>query len=1152
MIKWTTGDLLKAEVEALVNAVNCVGIMGRGIALQFKNRFPENFKTYAAACNQQLVQPGRMIVYETRTFPLPHYIINFPTKRHWRSGSLMEDIESGLLHLAVTIKKYKITSIAIPPLGSGLGGLNWIDVRLRIENTLRHLPNVQAYVFEPLGTHQKSAKNQAKTVHHMPNGKSASVELSANKTWPLPIVELSERRHNDMPGTFLAEEAASGQYKNSRECGCMKKKLIEVALPLEAINAESAREKSIRHGHPSTLHLWWARRPLAAARAVIFSSLVDDPSSHPEQFPTEEAQADERNRLFAVIEELVKWENTNNKEVLDKAKAEILKSTGGNPPALLDPFAGGGSIPLEAQRLGLEAHAGDLNPVAVMINKAMIEIPPKFAGRSPVNPEARRKIGADRVYSGAKGLAEDVRYYGKWMKQEAFKRIGHLYPKVQLTQEQTKIDGSSEATVIAWIWARTVKCPNPACGCEMPLASSYCLSKKKAKEAWIEPVVDRQNKSIIYYVKTGKGQIPDAPKVSRGAKFRCECCGQIVPDQHIHDESMTGRMGARLIAIVAEGKNGRIYLSPTQEHEVTAQQAQPDWKPDQEMNRDTSNLVSGRGYGFFTWADLFTPRQLTALTTFSALVQEAQQKAQADALAAGMSNDPTPLADGGTGASAYGQAVGVYLAFIISKLADRGSRICSWDVSRDGLRNTFGRQAIPMVWDYAEGNPFSNSSGCFNNMLDWIIKCLERLPAKNNGEVRQFGAQSDNGLRNIMISTDPPYYDNIGYADLSDFFYVWLRQSLKDTYPEIFRTLLVPKVEELVATPYRFAGSVEKARDFFESGMLATFRQVFTYAREDVPVTIYYAFKQSESEDDGDDNTQTASTGWETMLSAIIQAGFSITGTWPMRTEMGSRAIAQGTNALASSIVLVCRKRYTSAPTCTRREFINTLKRDLKPALKDLQRSNIAPVDLAQSAIGPGMGVYSGFAKVLEADGTPMSVRSALQIINQELDLYFTEQDGELDSDSRFCIDLYSQYAFNDLKFGEADVLARAKNTSVEKLAGRNILSAQKGVVRLLERNELPETVKNTEDCIWLLAQQITKAMENGGIVACAKIAVSLFGSGAEHAKALAYRLFTIAERKGWAAEAYAYNSLVIAWPEIQAKANELLNVKTVQETLLH
>lgn len=920
----------------------------------------------------------------------------------------------------------------------------------------------------------------------------------------------------------------------------MPKKLIEVALPLEAINAESAREKSIRHGHPSTLHLWWARRPLAAARAVIWSSLVDDPSEHPEQFPTEEEQNRERQRLFAILEKLVKWENSNNPEILDAAKAEILRSTGNNPPPLLDPFAGGGAIPLEAQRLGLEAHAHDLNPVAVMINKAMIEIPPKFAGQAPVNPDARARLDASDGWTGAKGLAEDVRYYGEWMKQQAFKKIGHLYPKVKVPAAQ----GGGEATVIAWIWARTVKCPNPACGCEMPLVRSFVLSKKKGKEAWIEPIFE--NGKTRYSVHhEGKPAIEGT--VNRKGAV-CACCGTPVEFPYIREQGKAGEIGNHLCAIVAEGNNSRVYLSADSEQILAAQVSKPEEYPDAVMPYNPRDFKTPN-YGMTYFSDLFTNRQLTALTTFSELVSEAQKQAEADAIAAGLPNDHIALSEGGTGARAYGEAVGVFLAFVIDKMTDYHSSICSWHSSKELIRNTFGRQAIPMVWDYAEANPFSDSAGCFDNMLEWVFKSSSLFPATANGDVRQFDAQSDCGLRNIMVSTDPPYYDNIGYADLSDFFYVWMRQALKQTYPNLFRTMLVPKAEELVATPYRFDGSVEKARDFFEDGMLHTCQQIYQYAREDIPVTIYYAYKQSDT-DNGESETKTASTGWETMLSAVIQAGFAITGTWPMRTEMSNRSIASGTNALASSIVLVCRKRPEDAPMVTRRSFIAELKRELRPALQKLQRSNIAPVDLAQSAIGPGMGVYSKYSKVLESDGTPMTVRSALQIINQELDVYFNEQDGELDQNSRFCVDLYMQNAFNDIKFGDADTLARAKNTSVAALAAKGVLYAQKGSVHLLTREELPEKVDEREETIWLLCQQLTQAMATGGVAACAQIVVNMFGSNAERAKDLAYRLYTVAERKGWAQEAYAYNALVIAWPEIQSRAAELQAYKPEQITL--
>lgn len=949
---------------------------------------------------------------------------------------------------------------------------------------------------------------------------------------------------------ILLNNAATGHlwlkhsdYKNYTKRLMMeyKKKLIEVALPLEAINAASAREKSIRHGHPSTLHLWWARRPLAAARAVIWSSLVDDPSAHPEQFPDETSQNAERQRLFKILEDLVVWENSNNETVLNAAKAEIMKSTDNNPPALLDPFAGGGAIPLEAQRLGLEAHASDLNPVAVMINKAMIEIPPKFANMPPVNPEARAKFGNDKSWPGASGLAEDVRYYGEWMKKEAFKRIGHLYPKVKVPKEQ----GGGEATVIAWIWARTVKCPNPACGCEMPLASSFILSKKKGKEAWIEPLFDYKAKKIEFIVKTGKGKSQEPAKIARGAKFKCIMCNQAVASEYIKKEALNYRMSAQLMGIVAEGKNGRAFYSPDKEQIQVADIPKPAKYPTGELSADRRALWTPL-YGLDTFDKLFTNRQLTALTTFSNLVAEVQKKVETDATAEWKTEDNIEISEGGYGITAYAQAVCVYLGFAVDREANYCSAQNAW--SGDFIIQVFGRQGIPMVWDYAETNPFSNSTGNWSGAIQWIILVLERLPAKGMGYAKQFDAQSDNGMRNLLISTDPPYYDNIGYADLSDYFYIWLRNSIRYTYPKLFKTLLVPKIEELVAIPYRFGGNSEKAKEFFEEGMYHACQRLCKYTNSNYPVTIYYAFKQSDTTTT-ENEQHTYSTGWETMLSAIIKAELAITGTWPMHTERET-GLKASVNALASSIVLVCRKRVSNAPTSTRREFINTLKRELKPALIKLQQSNIAPVDMAQAAIGPGMGVYSRFSQVLEADGTTMSVRSALQIINQELDLFFTDQDGALDRNSRFCVELYSQYAFNEMKFGEADVLARAKGTSVQRLADEGAVYAQKGIVRLLTRDEIKESVNEQEEFIWLLTQQLTRAMEAGGIKACAQIAAPMFGSNVENAKALAYRLFTIADRRGWASEAFAYNALVTAWPDIQSQAAQIRGRTTKQTTL--
>ncbi len=913
-----------------------------------------------------------------------------------------------------------------------------------------------------------------------------------------------------------------------------KKKLIEVALPLEAINAESSREKSIRKGHPSTLHLWWARRPLATARAVLWSSLIDDPSSHPDQFPSEEDQRKERNRLFSILTKLIVWENSNDQSILNEAKAELKKSLNGEWPVLLDPFAGGGTIPLEGQRLGLKTVAHDLNPVPVMINKAMLDIPARFINAAPVNPVARETLSGNS-WTGYAGIAEDIRFYGEWVRNKAFERIGQFYPKVSLSN-------GKEATVIAWLWARTVKCPNPACNCYIPCISNSLIAKKKGVYTWVEPIQD--GNSFRFKVKTGKAApVIGESKKGRGAIYVCPSCGESTLDSYVKDEGVAGRIGTQMIAVVAEGENGRIYLEVDDKQKKAASDIMaPEDFPNGPIPQNP-RWFSPPAFGMKEYADLFTKRQLKALTTFAECIKEAREQVEKDAVSAGMFNDHIGLADGGRSAKAYGEAISVYLQFALDRMANRASTICIWNRIGEKIEQTFGRQAIPMTSDFAEGNVFSDSTGSWSGSLGWIPECLANLPKDpKDSNVKQFDAQSDCGLREVMISTDPPYYDNIGYADLSDFFYIWMRYILKDVYPGLFRTMLVPKAEELVATPYHFDGSSQKAKAFFEDGMYNTCVQLNKYACESIPITIYYAFKQSET----DANNNTASSGWETMLSALIKANLIIVGTWPVRTERAT-GLKAAVNALASSIVLVCRKRPENASSVTRREFINALHREMRPALQALQSANIAPVDLAQSAIGPGIGVFSRYKSVVEADGSPMTVRSALQIINQELDAFYNEQEGELDAKSRFCVDIFNQYAFNTMKFGDADILARAKNTSVQALVDEGVMEASKGTVRLKTREEIPEKIDGMEDCCWKITQQLARAMENGGIKECAAAVVQLKGYIAENAKSLAYRLYTICERKNWAAEGYAYNNLIVAWPDIQSEAARLQAETPVQ-----
>jgi len=911
-----------------------------------------------------------------------------------------------------------------------------------------------------------------------------------------------------------------------------RKKLIEVALPLDAINRESAREKSIRHGHPSTLHLWWARRPLAACRAVLFAQLVDDPSAHPDKFPTEEDQKKERERLFRIIEEMVRWENINNQRVLQAAREEILKSTRGNPPPVLDPFCGGGSIPLEAQRLGLKAYASDLNPVAVLITKALIEIPPKFASMPPVHPGAQ----TSSHWHGAKGLAEDVRYYGQWMRDEAEKRIGHLYPKVKLPKEY----GGGEATVIAWLWARTVKCPNPACGAQMPLVRSFWLSKKKSKQTWLEPVVE--GNKYHFEVRTGEGQPRQGTVNRRGAT--CLCCKTPVPFDHVRSEGRAGRMGQRLMAIVAEGARGRVYVSPDEGHVTIAKKAEPAWRPDGELQGKCR--VSVPLYGMNTFADLFTPRQLVALTTFSDLAMETRDRVREDAIKAEMPDDGIGINDGGTGATAYADAVATYLGLGIGRSTDFWSGFATWTPGGEFIGHTFTRQALPMVWDFCEGNPFSNASGNWTGAIAWISNVISYLPVSKPSNVYQLDAiKTTKHEESLLISTDPPYYDNIGYADLSDFFYVWLRRSLGKVYTDLFSTLLVPKAEELVATPYRFDGDRNKAKAFFETGLRRAFEKMRAAAHPDCPLAVYYAFKQAESDakiKDGNGKNVLASTGWETMLEGLLQTGFQITGTWPMRTERSARSVSLGTNALASSIVLACRPRPENAPMTTRRDFINALKHELPQALKTLQEGNIAPVDLAQSAIGPGMAIFSRYSKVLEADGSTMTVRSALALINQVLDEYLTEQEGEYDADTRWALAWFEQYGVDEGPYGVAETLSKAKNTAVDGLVTAGIIVSKAGEVRILRRDELPDGWNPTTDkrlTVWEVTQHLIRALVDKGSEQAAADLLRKVGALGDVARELAYRLYTICDRKKWAQEALAYNSLVVAWPELVKLAGQ-------------
>ncbi|WP_253274768.1 DUF1156 domain-containing protein [Actinomyces sp. oral taxon 414] len=935
-----------------------------------------------------------------------------------------------------------------------------------------------------------------------------------------------------------------------------KKKLIEVALPLEEINRQSSREKSIRKGHPSTLHLWWARRPLATARAVLFSQLVDDPSERYGEFleaaraageddPEAAARARvevERRRLFTLITRMVNWDNIGDEHLLREVREEIRRSTGDDPPAILDPFAGGGSIPLEAQRLGLEAHASDLNPVAVLINKALIEIPPRFAGRPPVFP------GADdgtRTWPGAHGLAEDVRRYGEWMREEALRRIGHLYPKAQLP------DGG-EATVIAWIWARTVTCPNPACGIEMPLVRSWWLGKKKGKEAYIVPTVvgDHIEYSIGHDPKKAPLKSEDGTVNRRGA--RCLSCGTSIGLQHVRSEGREHRLRTQLIAVACEGHRARNYITADDYvEEIGDLDCDAAWLK-QDLPRNPRDFKTPN-YGMDTFDRLFTARQLVALTTFSDLVGEAREQVLRDALSTDMVEGER-LEEGGSGAAAYADAVVTILGLCTSKMGAFHCTLARWRPDASKTAPAFGRQSIAMVWDFAEVNPFAGAGGDWTGVVGGAADVLKRLSTRHVGEVRQHNA-STRSYHGFIVSTDPPYYDNINYGDLSDFFYIWLRRSLREVHPNLLSTMVAPKEEELVANPYRHGGK-SGAKKFFESGFLDVFIRARKHADPDYPITVYYAFKQSESINNG-----RASTGWSTLLEGMINSGWMITATWPMRTENATRLIASGANALASSIVLVLRPRPEDAPIIDRRGLMRELRACLPGAVETLRSGGIAPVDLAQAAIGPGMGVFSRYSHVVGPDGSDMSVAEALVQINAVLDEVLTDQDDDLDPDTRWCLSWYETHGFDEGPYGDAETLASARNASIDALRRSGVLNAGGGRVWLIAPPDLPDDYDpRTDDRIshWEVVLHLARALETGGLDSTGRLlaAARERGLDGDSLRSLAYRLYDLAEKHGRTADGNLFNGLGSSWPEIETTARSATaagtGARTANQTTLN
>ncbi len=953
-----------------------------------------------------------------------------------------------------------------------------------------------------------------------------------------------------------------------------RKKLIEVALPLRAINDESSRRKrKAPKGYPSTFHWWYAQRPAAACRAVLFASFVDDPDDDPElanRPDKADAAADRRAKLFDIIEDLILWENTGKLAVINRARAEIARSVATqnvldgkhkryepladcgdvepdnlirlsakpeqvnaylatHAPPVLDPFAGGGSIPLEAQRLGLRTHASDLNPVAVLINKALIEIPPKFAGKPPVHPKADQQSH----WPGATGLAEDVRRYAKWMSDEAEKRIGHLYPKVAVTEAMASNRPDlrpyvgQKLVVVAWLWCRTVKCPNPGCGRSMPMARSFSLSTKKGKRAYVDPIVDKSSGTIRFTVKH-EGQPID--ETTNRSMARCLYCDNVMKKPQLREQAEKHGMGQTPFAVVVEGQRGRIYLEATPD--LVPQASKPDAPEIDQLMTDDKRWFSPPQYGLPSFRDLFTSRQLTALLTFSDSVGEARAKVKSDAEAAGhLPNDPRPLDEGGEGPQAYADAVATYLGCVLSRVADYGSTLASWRPKDNAMRSTIGKQALPMVWDFAEANPFGRSSSGLVEAAKVVSNALEMVPAGPGATVKQRDAASSAQAVRGCACTDPPYYDNVGYADLSDFFYVWLRRTLREVMPQLGETLLTPKSDEIIASPYRHPGGKAEAKAFFEQRLGEAFRSLREGCDPNFPTTIFYAFKQSETGDAGE-----ASTGWETFLNAVIRQGYTINGTWPMRTEGDNRQVGIGANALASSILLVCRPLQSDAKVATRGELVAALHEELPPAVRQMQAGSIAPVDLAQASIGPGMAIFSRYARVENADGSTMTTRAALELINATLDDTLAEQDADFDIDTRWAIKWFEQYGMNEGPFGDANTLANAFAIGVDGLRSAGIVKSGHSKVSLLKRSDLPADWNPQADkrlTVWEATQHLIRRLEDKGEVGAASLLAALGNTVGESAKELSYRLFRLCDRTKRAKEAASYDALVKSWPEI-------------------